>query len=147
MAIDRPIGSMLLDLLSTPSHREFLCKFTLVDDDFNFKGKAHVKRGSEYINIISGSHEVFYKNKTESSDVVYISASDLPPEYECILSDIPKDILNDIRLHNVNLIFPRVRVLPSFTLSHNSNIYEGSIQPLYTNDSRELVRIVLPDHD
>lgn len=144
--MDRPIGSTLINLLCLPAHREFICRFTLANESLSVNGTAIVESGNDYIRIIANPSDILFKNEVENPNVITISSSDVPPEYECVITDIQVEKLNDVRLHGVSFILPRVRIVPTLTFGNSTRV-EGKIQPLYTKDGREIVRFVLPNHN
>jgi len=133
------VNNTILNMLYLPNQIEIECDFVLTNEDTIFKGKSKIMRGEEYIEI-KGSLIDYITSVTKNSNVIYMS--DIPSEYECNLSNLPKkNMKKDIIDMDINIKFPRVKISPNIdiTMSYDTSNLIGNIHPLYDYKSRDIM--------
>lgn len=122
---------------------EIECDFILnnLNENILAKGKASIKRYSynDHIKIYGSIKDVDAKLGVRKT----INVSNIPLYYECTLLNLPDENRREDILGNIEIKFPKVRVLSDFTIEVNNNMYKAEIQPLYTYDKGEVMTINL----
>lgn len=135
--------------LYTEGCKEIKCDFILFNNDNNIfaKGKAIIKKGDNDIVIYGNMNDINLNSQTDNN-VKIINISDIPANYKCVLMNFPRENRKNEALGDIQIEFPRVRILPSFSLLMYPDDchFKGEIQLLYTHGKGDVMTIFIDDY-
>lgn len=136
------INYIILDTLYKNSPEEIQCDFELDSENFEAKGIATITREKEEIHINGNINDCKAKIPNNSKvKVIKINANDLPPYFQCKLTNFPKENMRNDLLSGVEINFPKVKISSTIQFGFSSDWFgfEGDIQPLFVQGKDKIM--------
>lgn len=141
------INDVILNYLYEHQPNNITCDCILSNDNYSAKCQAVIKQ-HDFLNDIGtieikGEFKDYIKffNKNDEN-FIHIYSKDFPQYFKCILNNFPQENMRNKLLKNVQIEFPKVRILSNLTLTLTENsTFNGEIQPFFHNEELMILKI------